>query len=113
MNGYPTDISVWGWIDGKRVDNSTFIEYGMDEGPNEHGMNIIQTIGDADAAQKDKPKRDERYSNKYECKYDASDRLIEKLTYQNNGKLWTRETFVYKTGKIERTKKPMSLKPIA
>ena len=100
MTGYPSEIVMWGWIDGMRVGRSNFIEYGPGEGPNEDGItNIITSVP---AETKERPKRDERYSERYVFQFDTNNRIIEKKTYQNDGELWTRDVYVYKPNRTEK-----------
>lgn len=93
-NGYPSTVGQWGWLDGQRVVNDNLIEYGSYEGPNEN--EITQIIGAPDVAISNPKPRDNRFSNRYEYKYDTQNRLSEKTIYQNDGSIWMREIYTYK-----------------
>jgi YD repeat-containing protein len=101
INGYPTGVTLWGWIDGMRVTNDNFIEYGINEGPNE--KDVIMALGATDAEDTTtSPKtRDERFSQRYDYKYDSSGKLIEELISQNTGDVWTRTVYKYTSGQVE------------
>jgi YD repeat-containing protein len=77
--GYPMEIVVFGWIDGMRVSNSYYVEYGSDEGPNDNGIVNLITLGAPDST-KAVIKRDERFSERYAVQYDSDGRLIQKAT---------------------------------
>ncbi len=97
--GYPSNIIQLGWIDDARVSIDKFIEYGMNEGPNENGISELVLLDSPDDEKA--KKRDGRFSNRYEYKYDLSGRLARKMTYQNDGSLWTREVKTYGPGTRE------------
>jgi YD repeat-containing protein len=102
INGYPTDIYMWGWIDGMRVSKDSFIDYPMAEGPNESQVSVLTAMEPPDEKTPDK-KMDDRYSNKYEYKYDDNGRLTERLMFQNDGSLWQKTVYRYSANTIEET----------
>lgn len=102
INGYPTDIYVWGWIDGMRVSKDNFIDYPVAEGPNESQITVITALEPPDAKMSDK-KPDDRYSNRYEYKYSESGKLTERSMFQNDGTLWQTTKYRYGTNTIDET----------
>lgn len=93
FGAYPSDIIVWGWIDGMRVKNQSSVEYTSDEGPNEKGIMMITEA--ASPASGEPKKTDERFDSRYEYKYDEKNRVIEKKTFSNNGTLYLSEISTY------------------
>ena len=94
--GNPMTITVYGYIDGMRVSNSgsLYFEYNppiMAIGSFETKPNPLQKPADS------------RYEIKYEYKYDDKERLIETLTYQNNGELSRRYAYSYEGNKREES----------
>lgn len=102
FEGYPDEVTAWGWIDGARVSRGESIEYALDEGPNENGVKRIIGIaaGDNNAAPK---KRDERFGSRYEYKYDDKNRVIEKKTFSNDGDLSFSQTISYAQNRRDTT----------
>jgi YD repeat-containing protein len=100
--GYPMEIVVFGWIDGMRVSNSYYVEYGSDEGPNDNGIVNLITLGAPDST-KAVIKRDERFSERYAVQYDSDGRLIQKATYQNDGSLSSRVVITFMPNQREKT----------
>lgn len=92
FSDYPSDVTVWGWIDGMRVSSFSFISYPFGEGPNEKGITSIMQTLDASV---DKKERDPRYAVRYEFKYDAQSRIVEKKQYGNDGELQGTENVTY------------------
>jgi hypothetical protein len=91
-SGYPSQVTVWGWIDGMRVSFSNSISYPFGEGPNEKKIEIIQELMESPGA----VKRDERYDQRYEYTYDPQNRVAElKLSY-NDGSLASTTKYEYK-----------------
>ncbi len=89
--GNPSDITVYGYLDGDRVSNSKSIEYEYNPPP----MMIATPAGEP------KPKYDPRYSYKLKFKYDGQGRLAEEDWYGNEGKLWLRYVYSYKGNQKE------------
>ena len=100
INGYPTDIYAWGWIDGMRVSKDRFIDYPIAEGPNESQISVITAMEPPDMKTPEK-KSDDRYSSRYEYKYDQTGRLIERAMYQNDGILWQTTKYRYGATTVE------------
>jgi hypothetical protein len=98
--GYPNYITVWGYIDGNRVDDENQTNIGFDDDPKQ-GMSIIQ---DATAEYKALPK-DARYGTKYTYKYNSDGQLAEKTTYFNSGVKSLIETFIYTGNRRETTER--------
>jgi hypothetical protein len=98
-NGFPSIIKQWGWIDNMRVSDEGFIQYGSDEGPNEIQITEIMASPlsppDTTSTSVEKKKRDDRYKDRYEYKYDDAGRLSEKTIYGNDGVVRTRTVFTY------------------
>jgi hypothetical protein len=87
--GLPFQIRVYGYIDGSRVEKTGSIHYEsqfpapmMPQSPNP-------------------PKRDFRYSMKFDYKYDDKERLKEEIVYSNDGTIWTKSVFKYIENTVE------------
>ncbi|HLL99768.1 MAG TPA: hypothetical protein VK400_01830 [Pyrinomonadaceae bacterium] len=99
LDGYPSDITVWGYIDGNRVSDVNFIFFDDDQlPPSERSTGVIR-IGSPDEA--NLLPRDWRYSTKYDYKYNENGQLTELLKYQNNGRLSSRTVYNYKENQRE------------
>lgn len=94
--GNPSTIVVYGYINGARVSNENNIDYEYNPPP----MGIP-----AGASNNNKIRKpvDNRYSNKYEYKYDTDNKIKELLNYRNTGELDTRTTYIYNGNKITET----------
>lgn len=86
----PSDITVYGFIDGKRVSKSGFIVY----------ESTILGMGVPRASGPKKP--DPRYNISFVYKYDDKGNLIEVLLYNNDDSLRSRHVYEYNGNKIER-----------
>jgi hypothetical protein len=75
-------ITVYGYLDGSRVSASKFI-------PREDGIGI-GTMGPVS-----NKKRDPRYDQRFEFKYDEKKRLIEQTHFSSNGDISWRRVFKY------------------
>jgi hypothetical protein len=82
-NGFPFDVTVYGYINGSRVSKSNFIEYESSIG----GIMVEESPSVS-------KRRDNRYDSKYVYKYDIKGNLIERINYDNAGRIWNR--LVYK-----------------
>jgi hypothetical protein len=91
-DGYPSSVTVWGWIDGERVLKSNDIEYAEGEKP--PARNLIITEAYVPSA-KYADKIDDRYDVKYLYKFDDVGRLVEKTQLRNTGETWGRTTYSY------------------
>jgi hypothetical protein len=91
--GNPSDITVYGYLDGDRASHFESIDYEYNPPP---------MFAPAPAPGAEKPKYDPRYSHKLKYKYDEHGRLIEEFWYGNDGKLWLRYVYKYK-GKQKET----------
>lgn len=91
--GNPSDITVYGYLDGDRVSHSNSIDYEYNPPP--------MMIAAAAAPGQAKPKYDPRYSYKFKFKYDEKGNLKEKVWYSNDGALWMRYTYNYKGNQKE------------
>ncbi|HMT08032.1 MAG TPA: hypothetical protein PKA82_08510 [Pyrinomonadaceae bacterium] len=96
-SGFPDDLVQWGWIDNFRVSNSEMISYPLGEGPNRKEIVSIMTAPVNMPAET--TPRDQRYSSKYEYKFDDSGRLIETIDLSNNNREFSRESRSYEVGK--------------
>jgi len=84
--GNPSDITVYGYLDGERVSLTKSIQREYNPPP----MMAASAPGEA------KPKYDPRYSYKFKFKYDESGRLVEKALYMSSGEPWLRYVSNYK-----------------
>lgn len=89
--GNPSDITVYGYLEGERVSLIARIrhEYNPPAG-------II-----ASAPGAAKPKYDPRYSYRFKFKYDDGGRLLEKAWYMSSGEPWLRYVYNYKGNQRE------------
>lgn len=94
-DGYPESVSVWGFIDGKRVNKSNSIKYSEGERP--PSGDIIASVED-NVKNLDAPK-DVRYSTSHKYRYNEQGQLVEEWHYANNGELWSRTVYTYKGNK--------------
>lgn len=90
--GNPSDITVYGYLDGNRVSNTESIQHNYNPPP----MLVAAPAGEA------APKYDSRYSYKFTYKYDGKGNLIEEVWYGNDGKLWLRYVYNFKGNQKER-----------
>jgi hypothetical protein len=94
-SGYPSEVAIWGWIDGMRVKAFSLISYPFGEGPNEKEItSIIQAIPTRAPDPPEKP-RDRRYDIRYEFRRDAQNRVVERKLFGNNGDLLGTENISY------------------
>jgi hypothetical protein len=93
--GYPSQVTVWGWVDGMRVSQYNFISYPSGEGPNE--KEIIQSLMESPISPRapGAVKRDPRYATRYEFKYDAQNRVAETKQFSNDGELDSTGNTIY------------------
>jgi hypothetical protein len=91
--GNPSDITVYGYLDGDRASHFKSMDYEYNPPP---------MVVAAPAPGGEKPKYDPRYSYKFKYKYDDQRRLIEKVWYGDDGKLWLRYVYKYKGKQIEQ-----------
>ncbi len=96
-NGYPSNVTVWGYIDGNRVDNSNSVEFDDDQRPPREGLFATME------SDENLP-RDTRYSSRFSYKYNDQGQLIEKQDFGNNGQLWTRIVYNYKDNVREESR---------
>lgn len=97
-SGYPDNITVWGYIDGNRVNNSGSIYYDDDQLPPSERTEIIQRIDETPVSNAEV---DTRYSSKFIYKYNENGQLIEKQHFSNNGQIFTRNVYKYKANQRE------------
>jgi len=79
-----------GYIDGKRVSKTGYIQYSYNPPPPAAIPSKIQP----------EIKRDIRYTTSYEKKY-RNGKLIEEIIYGNNGIVWLRHVLNYKDNQLE------------
>jgi hypothetical protein len=89
-SGYPTSVTIYGFVGGSRVSDSEEIDYDTTLRLTASGQSDIKL-----------PPPDTRYEYRYEYKYDTSKRLIERKRYDNRGKLMGIYTFTYKDDLME------------
>jgi hypothetical protein len=90
--GNPSDITVYGYLDGDRASHFKSIDYEYNPPP---------MMAPAPAPGQAAPKYDPRYSYKFKYKYDEKGNLIEEALYGNDGKLWMRYVYTYKGNQKE------------
>lgn len=91
--GYPSTVTVFGYVDGMRVSRSGDVVYAPGEKPAPKYMMITARVED-NLRNPGAPK-DTRYSIRHIYKYDSRDRLIEKQTLANNGEMVSRKTYTF------------------
>ena len=94
--GNPNGVSVYGFIDGKRVSKrGAYIDYEYNP------PSAMAPPGSAPKAEDQKP-ADDRYTSSYEYKYDSQNRLIEEISFNNRGEKNGRTTYTYEGNKVNR-----------
>ena len=94
--GNPSNVTVFGFIDGKRV-SKRGDEINYDYNP--PLMVPPGGLGPPSASGTKKP-ADSRYSESVEYKYDSKGRLIERVTLGNRGEFDRKEVFTYDGSKV-------------
>lgn len=89
-SGLPFQITVYGYINQKRVSRSGHVQYGNEIG----GIIVGSPTGTV-------TRRDNRFDYRFAFKYDQSNRMVEKTRYDNAGKIWTRLVFKYTGDSVE------------
>ena len=88
--GNPSGVTVYGFIDSKRVSkNGRTIDYGYNPPP------MMAPLGSSAPKPKEQKPSDERFSQSFEYNYDDKGRLVEKLSFNNRGELNRRDTHTY------------------
>jgi YD repeat-containing protein len=89
--GNPDSITVYGFIDGKRVSKSgEMMDYEYNPPPAMASPPTASTVKPQSGKQVDS-----RYSQNFEYNYDGSGRLVEKRIYNNRAELSRKETYTY------------------
>ena len=83
-SGYPTSVTIYGFVGGARVSDSDEIDYDT--------TFTITGIGGDDVKL---PEPDPRFEDRYSYRFDKSKRLIERKEYDNRGKLSGTYTLTY------------------
>lgn len=96
--GYPDVITSWGWIDGKRVNLQSAVNYPDREGP--HGSRTIvvsgyQPFSFSRLNGQDIAALARQFGNRIETELDQKNRPVTKRRYSNNGSLVYVEHFLY------------------
>jgi hypothetical protein len=91
-NGLPTDVTVYGYIDGNRVSRSRDISYETD-------LPAAMVMSSGETTKLNKP--DPRYDVRYVYKYDKLGFLTDRFSYSNDGKLLTHRAYKRKGNKVE------------
>lgn len=89
--GNPFQISVYGYLDGKRVCNSKMSRYEYDPPPAAVAPSAVNTKA---------PKRDSRYEYSFEYRYENG-KLIERQMVFNNGQTGNRSVYKYSPNQVE------------
>ncbi len=97
--GYPSFVTVFGYVDGMRVSRTGDIAYAEGEKPSSGRMQIIVRM--EDNLRNPNAPRDSRYAIRHKYTYDAEGRLIEKQTLANSGEVGSRKTYRFE-GKDRR-----------
>lgn len=92
--GYPRNVTVWGYIDGHRVSKSSYITFTEKERPPSGRISI--TVSAEDNVKNPNAPKDTRYSIKHTYKYNEQGQLIEDWLYQNNGEVWMHTVYKFK-----------------
>lgn len=95
--GVPDQVSVYGYIDGKRV---------VKEGPmRSDDLHVPGTVLGIAPDAKTGPKKpgDDRYSSSFEYKFDTQGRLIEETVRDNRGELSRKTVYMYDGNKVSET----------
>lgn len=92
-SGYPTSVTIYGFIGGARVSDWEEIDYDTTFRFSAAGQGEVKL-----------PPPDPRYKYRYEYRYDASRRLAERKEYDNRGILRAVYTFTYKDDLMEEKK---------
>ncbi len=90
--GNLSDVTVYGYLEGDRVSHFKSIRYEYDPPPM-----MVAAPPPGQAA----PRSDPRYSYKFKYSYDARGRLIEKLMYGSDGRLWLRYVYNFNGNQME------------
>ena len=93
--GNPSNILVYGYLDKMRVSKSGFINYPYNPPP-------MMMMPSDEKVVPEKP-ADNRYSVKYEYKYDDKKRLKESVGYRNNGEIINKTVYSYDGNKLEQS----------
>lgn len=113
QEGYPEVVTVWGYIDNKRVSSESYIYFDEDQRPplRVKVMTIMETPPDIPASISSAgppdigiaaPTAKPLYAWRFEYKYDEQKRLIEESTYEGDGTLFDRYVFKYLPGRIDK-----------
>jgi hypothetical protein len=92
ISGLPFQIRVYGYIDGNRVEKAGFIHY-----ESQPPAPMMPPSPNA-------PKRDVRYSMKFEYDYDETKKLLMQTAYTNDGNVWTKSVYTYKENTVENVR---------
>jgi YD repeat-containing protein len=86
-DGYPSTVTTWGYIDGRRASKTVRIEFEDDQDqPYEHSY-LRNLLSESEKEKDPGILKDTRFTDRYEYKYDALGRMAERRVYRNSGKL--------------------------
>jgi hypothetical protein len=96
-DGYPFEVKLWGYLDGNRVEKSGSISFDNDQ----RQAPPREKIATMEIEENPDEPRDARYGSRHVYKYDDRGRLVERQSFGNNGRLYSRTAFNYTENKRE------------
>jgi hypothetical protein len=96
LEGLPSNIDVYGYLEGNRVSKDKMVQYKAGERPN-----VIQGNTNPSSNSDTKNKSDYQYSSKYTYKYSNTNQLKDSWVYNADGSLSWHYVYNYKENQIE------------
>jgi hypothetical protein len=107
--GYPSGITVWGYIDRNRVNSFMFTDISFDDDP----KSLVAMIPDMPSRETKPLIPDDRFNTKYIYKYNDNKQLIEKIRFENDGQISLIENYTYQGNQRETIEKDADLGDIS
>jgi hypothetical protein len=85
-NGFPNEVTVWGYLNGSRVSKGKEVQYSAGEKPKSAGIELIQESGG---------REDGLFDLRFTFAYDPLGRIVEESSFNNEGALWDRLIYGY------------------